>query len=539
MRLHYILLLALGLLFNAQSMAVELGEIEVLSAVNEPLRARIALSDIEEIEITDLSIAEASLADYARLEVETQAAAPALSLEVVAGAQGAYLELTTAAAVSSAYLEIVLDTRWPSGRTLTAHTLLLDPPVFLDSNSSAVSSSLSATTQSDAATSSPDAALSTENDSSSMGIQTVTTNRLSTLYSIALAARPDTQVTVQQTMLAIQRLNPRAFADNNINGLYAGVVLRLPSRAEIVELSAAQALNQVRLQNGEEPVAGATSESVPGAPDAAPIVGDQLSVVMQPAAESSTEPEAELTARISELVSQLAVTQEELARAARERQEFLSRLASIESQIESAQEIIRLKDVQIAELTSALEAASKAPASQPAAEQKLLWGFVSEAMALAVLGTLAVALLVVGLVYRGRTEDMSDAGSNVISLASGEAAQPAQESPSPNRAQVQREEVIADTSASSAAPMDSEPAFNPDELEFGAQEAASAAQEPVALEEEEAATKLELAYAYHKMGDDAGAAEILLEVVAEGEGKHQQEARNLLAKIEGLKGSKA
>jgi pilus assembly protein FimV len=87
--------------------------------------------------------------------------------------------------------------------------------------------------------------------------------------------------------------------------------------------------------------------------------------------------------------------------------------------------------------------------------------------------------------------------------------------------------------------MDSEPAFNPDELEFGAQEAASAAQEPVALEEEEAATKLELAYAYHKMGDDAGAAEILLEVVTEGEGKHQQEARNLLAKIEGLKGSKA
>ena len=539
MRLHYILLLALGLLLNSQLMAVELGEIEVFSAVNEPLSARIALSDIEEIDITDLSIAEASLADYARLEVDAQAAAPALSLEVVAGAQGAYLELTTAVAVSSAYLEIVLDTRWPSGRTLTAHTLLLDPPVFLDSNSPGVLSSLSATTQSDAATLSPDAALSNENDTSSMGIQTVTTDRLSTLYSIALAARPDTQVTVQQTMLAIQRLNPRAFADNNINGLYAGVVLRLPSRAEIVELSAAQALNQVRLQNGDEPVAAASSVSVPEAPDATAIVGDQLSVVMQPAAEPSTEPEAALTARISELVSQLAVTQEELARAARERQEFLSRLASIESQIESAQEIIRLKDVQIAELTSALEAASKAAVRPPAAEQKLLWGFVSEAMALAVLGTLAIALLVVGLVYRGRTEDMPDAGFNVISLASGEAAQPAQESPGPNRVQVQREKVIADTSAPSAAPRDSEPAFNPDELEFGAQEAASAAQEPVALEEEEAATKLELAYAYHKMGDDAGAAEILLEVVAEGEGKHQQEARNLLAKIEGLKGSKA
>lgn len=537
MRLMRTLSFAFGLLLSWQSLAVELAELEVFSAVNEPLSARIALTDLDQIDIADLSIAEASLADYARLEIDAQASTPALSLEIVTNAGQAYLELTTVDAVRSAYLEIVLDTRWPSGRTLTAHTLLLDPPVFLDSDSPPAPPSLSTTEQAGAAVLL--AAEPASSDPAPADIQTVTTNRLSTLYSIALAARPDTQVTVQQTMLAIQRLNPRAFANNNINGLYAGVVLRLPSRAEIVELSAAQALDQVRRQNGEEPIAGPESEGAVDSAETAPEVGDQLSVVMQPAAELATTPETELTARISELVSQLAVTQEELARAAREREEFLSRLASIESQIESAQEIIRLKDVQIAELTSALEAASQAAARAPSPEKRTPWGSVPQTVALGALLAFGVALLVVGMFYRGRSEHMPDAGSNVISLSGADAAPPTQDGPAGSRDQQLQEAVSPDARALGAAQADSEPAFDPDELEFGAQEAAPPSPESLALEEDEAATKLELAYAYHKMGDDAGAAEILLEVVAEGKGKHQQEAHSLLAKIEGRKGGGA
>ena len=50
-------------------------------------------------------------------------------------------------------------------------------------------------------------------------------------------------------------------------------------------------------------------------------------------------------------------------------------------------------------------------------------------------------------------------------------------------------------------------------------------------DDDEAATKLELAYAYQKMGDLDGAKEILREVISEGTDERADEARNLLETI--------
>ncbi len=52
-------------------------------------------------------------------------------------------------------------------------------------------------------------------------------------------------------MLAIQRLNPSSFGDGNINRLYAGEILRLPTEQQILQLSAAEALEAVLRQNQE------------------------------------------------------------------------------------------------------------------------------------------------------------------------------------------------------------------------------------------------------------------------------------------------
>jgi pilus assembly protein FimV len=81
------------------------------------------------------------------------------------------------------------------------------------------------------------------------------------------------------------------------------------------------------------------------------------------------------------------------------------------------------------------------------------------------------------------------------------------------------------------------PAFDPEELTFRAQDEvleAGKAAAPNVIDEDEAATKLELAYAYHKMGDNAGAAEILLEVLDEGGETHKVEAQKLLALVNAI-----
>ncbi|GIT23376.1 MAG: hypothetical protein CM1200mP40_30580 [Gammaproteobacteria bacterium] len=47
--------------------------------------------------------------------------------------------------------------------------------------------------------------------------ETITTSDADTLSDIAERVRPNTSVSIQQTMLAIQELNPNAFIDGNIN----------------------------------------------------------------------------------------------------------------------------------------------------------------------------------------------------------------------------------------------------------------------------------------------------------------------------------
>jgi putative secretion ATPase (PEP-CTERM system associated) len=53
-----------------------------------------------------------------------------------------------------------------------------------------------------------------------------------TLWSIAKKLQPDNNFSTQQMMLALQRANPDAFIDNDINNLLVGSVLRVPKRIE-------------------------------------------------------------------------------------------------------------------------------------------------------------------------------------------------------------------------------------------------------------------------------------------------------------------
>src|SRR5690606_30179250 len=70
-----------------------------------------------------------------------------------------------------------------------------------------------------------------------------------TLWEIAARARPGRDLSIQQTMIAIQRQNPEAFINGNINLLRKGQVLRLPTRDDIQALSNNQAISQVAQQN--------------------------------------------------------------------------------------------------------------------------------------------------------------------------------------------------------------------------------------------------------------------------------------------------
>lgn len=58
-----------------------------------------------------------------------------------------------------------------------------------------------------------------------------------TLWRLALAARPDAEVTMSQVIYALWQQNPAAFRDQNVHYLLKGAVLRLPSREHMLAVS--------------------------------------------------------------------------------------------------------------------------------------------------------------------------------------------------------------------------------------------------------------------------------------------------------------
>ncbi|CAH1605204.1 AAA family ATPase [Vibrio jasicida] len=68
------------------------------------------------------------------------------------------------------------------------------------------------------------------------------TNKNETLWSIASQLRPSRNVSVQQTLLAIYRINPQAFDNQNIHELIPGSRLRVPSLEQVQSATTPQAI---------------------------------------------------------------------------------------------------------------------------------------------------------------------------------------------------------------------------------------------------------------------------------------------------------
>jgi pilus assembly protein FimV len=483
--------------------ALGLGELTLDSALNQPLNARLELLQLGDVRADQITVQLASESDFARFSIERANFLNSISFRIEPSGRDALVYLRTAAPVREPYLSFVLETRWPNGRLLSEHTVLLDLPAFAENASSVPvqqaaqgdsSSQLTDLNQLDAGGSSSDLLNSADSspvmrmaapeiptpdqttdellraqsdlDTSTAGSQpvdavaapvpsddipstsanqfqasapapsvsspaTVTVSAADTLWNIALQVRPDSSVSVQQTMLALQRLNSEAFIGGNINMVRRGQVLRLPDIEQIRALSAREAIGEVARQNqlfenrrnvplASQPVAAAPAQVA----DDDNANRGELSVVSVDAVEpgDSQRPAsgqaAELDARIASLEDVLAVQREEADRAELGYTELIDRLGLLEQQIASAQEIIRLRDLELAQLqeslTQAGEEAVTAPIDPPTVvtmaparsfSQILLDTLVANTYALLAATGLLILMLVYVLLRRNRTAE--------------------------------------------------------------------------------------------------------------------------------------
>ncbi|TFH72347.1 hypothetical protein E3V39_12255 [Gammaproteobacteria bacterium LSUCC0112] len=404
--------LTMALLTMAQAEAVELGNITLQSASGQPLVATVQLADVEGLLASDIRVSVASQADFERFSVERLGALDSLQIAVDLSGATPVLRLSSPLTISEPYISLILDTRWPSGRLLTEYTLRLESPAFSSQtgapgavapvrsmnvlqepdapaladaapavtapettettaqSSAAVSASTasttSSTTASSAATQQPVSAVPADTTTIS-NASTITVNAGDTLWELALRVRPDASVSVQQTMLALQSLNPEAFIGGNINRVRRGEILQVPELSEIRRITAADAVVEVTRQNRQlaSGAANVPAQPVVAAPAQAPagagaqgelrvVTVDEQAADQQPNAAAAGNQTSQNAQQIEDLEDRIAVREEDLARLDSENNELNARLSMLQQQIASAQELIRLRDLELARMQQTL-----------------------------------------------------------------------------------------------------------------------------------------------------------------------------------------
>jgi pilus assembly protein FimV len=282
--------LALVLFLSSEVWAIGLGDINLDSALNEPLRAEIVLLSATPEELANLSVSLASAETFARYGIDRPFYLQGIEFNVSPdGANGAVVEVRSRSPITEPFLTFLVEATWSSGRLLREYTVLLDPPTYappaVQQTPSVQAPRRAAPTDSarierqaepapqrqERATPpptqprvtpppapegekepvrySPPPAPGESSYSTSAG-EDIYVERGDTLWGIASRMRPDSRLTINQTMIAIFEANQHAFS-GNINRLSAGASLNIPSADEVFQISRGDAFSSVKRHNEE------------------------------------------------------------------------------------------------------------------------------------------------------------------------------------------------------------------------------------------------------------------------------------------------
>ena len=226
--------------------------------------------------------------------------------------------MTSTAPITEPFITFLVEAGWSRGLILREYTLFLDPPTIRATEATTIVGG------------------------------DILVVRGDTLWSIAASARPDSRLSVNQTMLAIYEANPGAF-DGNVNRLRAGVTLRIPSADDVFRISRDDASTEIRRQHEEWRRAGPLDLSeLPPVADGPVIgsVGTNPSLTLVPPdddlAESGTGIEADMEQVVDNFDDAGFVDSVEL------------RIADIESVLDDPVALVAIEDSDLASLRQEL-----------------------------------------------------------------------------------------------------------------------------------------------------------------------------------------
>jgi FimV-like protein len=295
------------------ALALEVGEIQVQSALNQLFDATIPLPTLTPEELGRISVKVASPPMFEEFGLDRTPTLSNLIFSIQYDAEGrVYVKVVSTQPIREPSLALLLEFGWPRGKTFREFTVLLDPVRRLAQRPSSRTKTVLNTpdapsiapVSSPAPTSTPVPAVAVtvpeirEPATAPLPVEAPSTTPAykpgdvygpvipgEGLWGIALKIRPE-GITREQMMQALFQANPQAFSSAGMGGLKIGARLRMPTYREIADFtgsSIAQRLATVE----EHPAIPVATDSAPppSTPEVFPLT---LTPIPEPVAITET-----------------------------------------------------------------------------------------------------------------------------------------------------------------------------------------------------------------------------------------------------------
>ncbi len=407
--------ISMVLTYPAALQALGLGELHSSSQLNQPLNAQIDLLSTNAKEASQLQVRLASPDVFSRVGIDRPAFLDNLKFTPVIQNGKPVIKVTSDVPISETFLNFLLEVSWPQGQLLKEYTVLLDPPVLMNTGSETADNAATVRAEPRSAgvikrDREAERQLAEQQRQRQIQIQrqqaqvgqefeqqaravladdTTPPARTSgsTRYRVKrgdtisrIASRLRYRgVTNSQMMVALFRANPDAFIKDNINYLKSGALLSKPARSEVSQYSSAESSRLVKQHYAQwkkyrsglaaktvaqTPVKQATGASATSAGQT-PQSNNQANLKVAGADGSKTATSGQVSATATAaLQKELTLAQEALASSKSENAELRSRVMQLEAIIRKKERLIVLKNDRLAKLEAQLAGkTAESPAS--------------------------------------------------------------------------------------------------------------------------------------------------------------------------------
>lgn len=378
-RKFILLIVAMVGFYSSVVFPIGLGDYKLESRLNQPLKAEIKLLSSGDMSEHELKASLANARDFEKVGVARLRDLSQIRFKTVRGEGGLILKLSTRKQVKEPFLNFLVEINWPNGRMIREYTFLLDPPIFEDSKSSTIKKTFSNTTSQVKPRGSKNNYADLQKNKkkaffSGSSYGPVGSN--DTLWSIAAKTRPNSQVSIQQNLVAIYRANPDAFADGNINNLLKGRVLQIPDAETVRQIPHRAALQDVVMQNrkwksgGARRIVGSNNKS---SSNKKTMQGSRLSLATPDnESQGNANKSNGMGEKLATAQADLVRSQEKSATLSVENEQLRERLAEVLKKLESIDSDDKAVNIASSQLTALTQLDNKGEKSTSVNEDNII-----------------------------------------------------------------------------------------------------------------------------------------------------------------------